>query len=71
MPAVIRTVCPLCDGDGCAECDHTGEQVTTFIDAEDGMSLRVRGSAPLTPETEEALREIASAAMKKMEESND
>lgn len=58
--------CPCCEGDGCEECDGTGKRVRTHIDAGDGVTLSVSGSAPLTPEAREALTELARIAYRQM-----
>lgn len=61
----MKSICPVCSGGGCSECDHTGERHRTFVDAGDGVTLSVSGSAALTPEAREALAEIARVAMGK------
>jgi hypothetical protein len=58
--------CPVCEGDGCSECDGTGEHVTTYIDAGDGITARVHGSAPLSVEARTALAALARAAYAQM-----
>jgi len=76
--------CPYCEGVGsfpiehwrpggpwrqaCVECGATGERVSTTLDAGDGITARVSGNAPLSPESEEALREVARAAAKHLED---
>jgi len=57
----LTRTCPLCDGDGCEECDRTGQKVRTHIDAGDGITISVSGSAPLSAETVEAFKALARA----------
>ncbi len=57
--------CPYCE-DGCSECDNTGQRVRTHIDAGDGVTLSVSGSAPLSDEAQEALAGVARAAYAQM-----
>jgi hypothetical protein len=63
--------CPLCEGSGCSECDGTGQRVTTYLDVGDGLTMRVSGSAPLSPESEEALRQLARAAYVQMDRNHE
>ncbi len=60
--------CPYCEGDGCSECDNTGQRVRTHIDAGDGVTFSVSGSALLNPEAREALTALARAAYASMAE---
>lgn len=60
--------CPVCEGAGCEECDDTGQRVTTHIDLQGGGSMRVHGSAPLSPEVTEALAEVGRLALEKASE---
>lgn len=63
-PRQSRTrACPYCEGKGCEECDGTGQRVRTHIDAGDGVTLSVSGSAPLSDEDVEALKRIGQAAI--------
>jgi hypothetical protein len=64
----ISRPCPYCsDGDGattgvgCSECDERGQLVTTYMASEDGMSVRIQGSAALNPQGLAAVSEIAAA----------
>ena len=59
--AVSRRPCPYCEGDGCEECDQTGERVRTHIDMGDGSTFSVSGSVPLDAEAVEALKALARA----------
>lgn len=59
-------MCPYCEGEGCEECDHTGERHRTIWDASDGVTLSVSGSAELTPEARAALERIAHIALERM-----
>lgn len=54
--------CPYCDGEGCSECDGTGERHATYLCAGDGLSAIVHGSAPLTDEAADAITEVMRAA---------
>lgn len=58
--------CPYCLGapSGCSECSYTGQSVSTFMERPDGVTARISGNAPLTPETEEAIAAIIDAAHK-------
>ncbi len=58
--------CPLCDGDGCEECGHTGQKVRTHIDAGDGITMSVSGDRVLTGEGRAALAALARAAFDRM-----
>ncbi len=60
--------CPCCEGDGCSECDNTGQRVRTHIDAGDGATISVSGSSPLSDEAREALAAVARAAFAQMTE---
>jgi hypothetical protein len=59
-------VCPYCEGDGCEECDGTGERHRTSWETADGTSISVSGSASLSPEAVEALEAVARAAFERM-----
>ncbi len=63
-----RRPCPCCLGNGCSECDNTGQRVRTHIDAGDGVTLSVSGSAPLSDEAQEALAAVGRAAFTRMAE---
>lgn len=63
--------CPCCEGAGCAECSNTGQRVTTHLDAGDGMTMRVSGNAPLSPETQAALLAVGRAAYARLREERD
>ncbi len=65
--AVPEWRCLICEGAGCEECDGTGRRVRTHLDAGDGATLSVSSSAPLTPETRDALVLLVRAAMTKMD----
>ncbi len=65
--------CPYCEdegmeGQGCSECDNTGQRVRTHIDAGDGATISVSGSSPLSDEAREALAAVARAAFAQMTE---
>ncbi len=59
--------CPYCEAKGCPECDNTGQRVRTHIDAGDGLTFSVSGSAPLNDEAREALAAVARAAYAQMD----
>ncbi len=65
-PEIVRS-CPYCE-DGCSECGNTGQRVRTHIDAGDGVTFSVSGSAMLDPEAREALTALARAAYAQMGE---
>lgn len=58
--------CPYCEGNGCPECDNTGQRVRTHLDAGDGLTMAVSGSAELSEEAREALKELGRAAYRRM-----
>jgi hypothetical protein len=59
--------CPVCQGRGCSECGGTGQHVTTHLDVGEGVQVRVRGDAPLTPQGERAIVAVARAAAATLE----
>lgn len=65
--AIVRP-CPYCEGDGCEECDGTGERHRTSWQTEDGATVSVSGSASLSPEAMKALEAVAEAAFRRMDE---
>ena len=62
--------CPCCDGGGCSECDGTGWRFTTYIE-KDGVAAHIHGSAPLSPESQEALAALMKAAYDHMVEDDE
>jgi hypothetical protein len=60
--------CPYCEGKGCEECDQTGERHRTIWETDDGVTLSVSGSAPLSPEAQAALERISRLAFERMDE---
>jgi phage/plasmid primase-like uncharacterized protein len=65
------TPCPYCEGEGCSECDGTGERYATYICAGDGLSAVVHGSAPLTDEAADAITAVIRAAYDQMARPSD
>lgn len=54
--------CPYCEGEGCSECDGTGQRYSTYVSAGDGLSAVIHGSAPLTDEAADAITAVLRAA---------
>ncbi len=66
VPESIETTCPCCDGAGCSECENTGHRTTTFLTLDDGTVARVKGSGPLSAESQAALEDVARVAARKL-----
>lgn len=65
-PPRAAVQCPYCEGEGCSECDGTGERHATYLCAGDGLSAVVHGSAPLTDEAADAITAVIRAAYDQM-----
>lgn len=57
-----QSACPYCEGEGCSECDGTGERYATYVNAGDGLSAIVHGNAPLDDEAADAIVSVMRAA---------
>lgn len=58
--------CRYCDGVGCEECGGTGQRVTTWVDLDDGVQMRVHGSMVLSDDDKAALAELGRAALERI-----